>query len=98
MFTGSEIIGEEESSPRDACVAQGSSGSLLVKFKRSDNYRLIIKRVQPFKTFEVSLVKSRVVRMLQPPQTESILFHLFHHKYSRPYSNTILDRLPRAQV
>jgi len=58
MFTGSEIIGEEESSPRDACVAQDSSGSLLIKFKRSDNYRFIIKRVQPFKTFEISLVKS----------------------------------------
>ena len=58
MFTGSEIIGEEESSPRDACVAQGTGGSLLVKFKRSDNYRLVIKRVQPFKTFEISLVKS----------------------------------------
>ena len=58
MFTGSEIIGEEESSPRDACVAQGAGGALLVKFKRSDTYRFVIKRVQPFKTFEISLVKS----------------------------------------
>lgn len=58
MFTGSEIIGEEESTPRDACVAQGAGGALLVKFKRSDNYRFVIKRVQPFKTFEISLVKS----------------------------------------
>lgn len=58
MFTGSEIIGEEESSPRDACVAQGSGGALLVKFDRNDEYRLVIKRVQPFKTFEISLVKS----------------------------------------
>ena len=58
MFTGSEIIGEEESTPRDACVAQGTGGALLVKFKRSDTYRFVIKRVQPFKTFEISLVKS----------------------------------------
>lgn len=58
LFTGSEIAGEEESSSRDACVAQGSAGTILVKFKHSDNYRLIIKRVQPFKVFEVSLVRS----------------------------------------
>ncbi|MBQ9790598.1 MAG: hypothetical protein IJW24_03285 [Clostridia bacterium] len=58
MFTGSDIIGEEESSPRDACVAQGTGGSLLVKFNRNDSYRFVIKRVQPFKTFEISLVKS----------------------------------------
>lgn len=58
MFTGSEIVGEEESSPRDACVAQGAGGALLIKFDRNDNYRFVIKRVQPFKNFELSLVKS----------------------------------------
>lgn len=63
MFTGSEIIGEEESGPRDACVAQGSGGSLLVKFTNTDDYRFIIKRVQPFKSFEVSLVKSIIEEM-----------------------------------
>ena len=63
MFTGSEIIGEEESGPRDACVAQGSGGSLLVKFNNSDDYRFIIKRVQPFKSFEISLVKSIIEEM-----------------------------------
>ena len=55
MFTGSEIIGEEESGPRDACVALGSGGTLLVKFSRNDTSRFIIKRVQPFKAFEVQL-------------------------------------------
>lgn len=63
LFTGSEIIGEEESTTRDACVAQGASGTLLVKFKRSDPVRFVIKRVQPFKSFEVSLVKSIVEEM-----------------------------------
>ena len=58
IFTGSEIVGEEESSPRDAVVAMGSSGSLLVKFKKTDETRLVIKRTQPFKNFEVNLVKS----------------------------------------
>ncbi|MBR2908877.1 MAG: hypothetical protein IKC11_00840 [Clostridia bacterium] len=63
MFTGSEIIGEEESGPRDACVAHGSGGTLLVKFSRSDTTRFVIKRVQPFKSFEVQLVRSILEEM-----------------------------------
>ena len=58
MFTGSEIVGEEESGPRDACVAQGNGGTLLIKFNRTDSTRFVIKRVQPFKAFEISLVRS----------------------------------------
>jgi len=58
MFTGSEIVGEEPSSVRDALVAQGTGGSLLVKFSRNDEYRYQIKRIQPFKRYEVALVKS----------------------------------------
>ena len=57
MFTGSEIVGEEESSPRDNCVAQGESGGIKIKFTREDNYRLLIKRAQPFKNFELHLVR-----------------------------------------
>lgn len=57
LFTGSEITGEEPSSNREGIVAQGSGGSALVKFRKEDNYRLIIKRVQPFKQFELSLIK-----------------------------------------
>ena len=63
MFTGSEIMGEEESGPRDACVAQGAGGALLVKFDKEDDYRFVVKRVQPFKTFEISLVKSIIDEM-----------------------------------
>ena len=63
MFTGSEIIGEEESGLRDACVALGSGGTLLVKFSRNDTSRFIIKRVQPFKAFEVQLVRSILEEM-----------------------------------
>ena len=58
MFTGSEIIGEEESSPRDNIIAQGEYGSVKVKFDRTDNYRIIIKRAQPFKSLEINLIKS----------------------------------------
>ena len=65
IFTGSEIVGEEESSPRDALVAMGVSGSLLVKFQKTDETRLIIKRTQPFKNFEVNLVRAIVSELLE---------------------------------
>lgn len=58
MFTGSEIVGEEESSSRDNIIAQGEAGAIKVKFDRTDNYRIIIKRAQPFKSLEISLIKS----------------------------------------
>jgi hypothetical protein len=58
MFTGSEIVGEEESSTRDNIIAQGEGGAIKVKFARTDNYRIIIKRAQPFKSLEINLIKS----------------------------------------
>ena len=63
LFTGSEIIGEENSSPRDNIVAQGEYGSVKIKFNRDDDYRIIVKRVQPFKTFEIQLIKSIIEEM-----------------------------------
>lgn len=63
MFTGSEIVGSEDSTSRDAIVALGSGGTIMVKFIKADTYRLIIKRVQPFKSFEVSLVRSIIEEM-----------------------------------
>ena len=58
LFTGSEVVGEEPSTVREGLVAQGVGGSALVKFRREDNYRFIIKRVQPFKQFELGLIKA----------------------------------------
>ena len=58
LFTGSEIAGEEPSTPRDSIIAQGLGGSVLIKCKKTDDYRLNIKRIQPFKAFEISLVKN----------------------------------------
>lgn len=58
LFTGSEIVGEEPSTNREGVIAQGANGSILVKFRKEDNYRFIIKRVQPFKQFEINLIKS----------------------------------------
>lgn len=65
MFTGSELVGEEPSTVRDALVAQGAGGSLLVKFNRNDEYRYQIKRIQPFKRYEVTLVKSIITELGQ---------------------------------
>lgn len=58
LFTGSCIDGEEESSPRDNEVAYGKKNSLLIKPTKSDEYRLILKRGQPFQAFEINLLKS----------------------------------------
>lgn len=58
LFTGSYINGEEESSSRDSEVAYGKKNSLLIKPSKADEYRLILSRGQPFKPFEVNLLKS----------------------------------------
>ena len=58
LFTGSYIDGEEESSLRDSEVAFGKRNSLLIKPSKADEYRLILKRGQPFQSFEVNLLKS----------------------------------------
>lgn len=58
LFTGSQIVGEEESSTRDFEVAQGLMGTMLVKPTKADDYRLIIKRNQPFKNNDIELVKA----------------------------------------
>ncbi len=79
LFTGSEIVGEEESTPRDACVALGSNGTVLIKFNKQDEYRFVIKRVQPFKTFEISIIKSVIDEMSR----------IYTNKLAREYSKQI---------
>lgn len=88
MFTGSEIVGEEESGPRDACVAQGNAGSLLVKFDRNDDYRFIIRRVQPFKAFEISLVKSIIDEM----------HHIFKANLDKEYMHGIESQVAQHSI
>lgn len=58
LFTGSFIDGEEQSTARDSEVAYGRKNSVLIKPSKLDNYRLILKRGQPFQIFEVDLLKS----------------------------------------
>ncbi len=58
LFIGSYIEGEEESSTRDSEVAFGKRNSLLIKPSKSDEYRLVLKRGQPFQAFEVNLLRN----------------------------------------
>lgn len=58
LFIGSFIEGEEESTPRDSEVAFGRRNSLLIKPSKTDEYRLILRRGQPFQVFEVNLLRN----------------------------------------
>ncbi|MBQ7328132.1 MAG: hypothetical protein IJX00_04175 [Clostridia bacterium] len=58
LFTGSYLAGETESSSRDLEVALGKSNSILLKPTKLDDYRLILKRGQAFKSFEVNLIRA----------------------------------------
>lgn len=64
LFTGSSIIGEEPSSSRDFEAAQGQNGTMLIKPTKADEYRLIIKRNQPFKSNDIDLVKSIISELV----------------------------------
>lgn len=57
LFTGSFLVGEEESSPRDSEVAFGKQNTLLVKANKNDDYRLIIKRGRAFQPVEANLFR-----------------------------------------
>ncbi len=58
LFTGSFVSGEEVSSSRDNEIAYGKQNSLLIKPNKAEEYRLVLKRGQPFKNLEVNLLKS----------------------------------------
>ena len=58
LFTGSFLAGEIESSSRDLEVALGKTNSVLLKPSKMDDYRIILKRGQAFKSFEVNLIRS----------------------------------------
>lgn len=58
LFTGSYIAGEIESSSRDMEVALGKMNSILLKPSKLDDYRIILKRGQAFKSFEVEIIRS----------------------------------------
>ena len=63
LFTGSYLAGEIESSSRDLEVALGKGNSILLKPSKTEDYRLILKRGQAFKSFEVNLIKSIIYEL-----------------------------------
>ena len=63
LFTGSVLAGEIESSQRDMEVALGAGNSVLLKPSKIDDYRIVLKRGQAFKSFEVNLLRS-IIREL----------------------------------
>lgn len=63
LFTGSYLAGEMESTSRDLEVALGRGNTVLLKPTKLDDYRLILKRGQAFKSFEVNLMRA-IVREL----------------------------------
>lgn len=71
LFTGSFISGEEISTPRDSEVAFGEKNSILIKPIKQADYRLVINRIQPFKSGEISLLKS-IIRQFEEISTIEI--------------------------
>lgn len=65
LFTGSYVAGETESSSRDLEVALGKGNSVLLKPVKTDEYRIILKRGQPFKSFEVNLIRAILEEMTE---------------------------------
>ena len=63
LFTGSHIAGEDVSTNRDSEVAQGNGGTMLVKPHKEDEYRLIIKRSQPFKNNDIELMHAIIAEL-----------------------------------
>ena len=65
LFTGSILLGEEESSARESEVAIGKQNSLLIKPNKAADYRFIIKRGRAFQPFEISLLKNILKELSQ---------------------------------
>ena len=82
LFTGSYLAGEIESSSRDMEVALGKSNSILLKPTKLDDYRIVIKRGQAFKSFEVNLIRS-IIRVLNEIADLKISDKLYLSKLQR---------------
>ena len=72
LFTGCEIVGEEESSLRDSEVAIGNNGVLLCKMDKTDEYRMVLKRLLPFRNSDANLVKA-ILTEINKIQTYNII-------------------------
>ena len=63
LFTGSWLVGEEESNAREAEVALGKQNTVLIKPHKTADYRLILKRGRAYQPFELALLKNIIKEM-----------------------------------
>ncbi|MFA6860219.1 MAG: hypothetical protein WCR30_02380 [Clostridia bacterium] len=87
MFAGASIIGENDSSPRDFEVAQGVGGTVLVKPEKKDEYRLIIKRNQPFKSTDTNILKEIIIELVKVSY-----FQVFEPTYLKKLQNIAIEK------
>ena len=95
LFTGSIIDGEEPSSTRDNEIAFGKRNSLLIKPSKLDEYRLVLKRGQPFQAFEINLLRSILAELdrisLLQLNDESYIFALQYNAIEKSICSSISD-------
>ena len=95
LFTGAYLACEIESTPRDFEVALGKNNTILIKSNRADEYRFVIKRGQPFKPFEVNILKE-IVRELDsiskiPDININYKIELQHHAIEKAIISSISE-------
>ena len=87
LFTGSHLVGEMESTSRDLEVALGKGNTVLLKPSKMDDYRLVVKRGQPFKSFELTLIRSIINEI-----NEIYSMNIEDHMYLENLQNMALEK------
>ena len=72
LFTGSWLVGEEESSAREAEVALGKQNTILIKPQKTADYRLTLKRSRAFQPFELNLLKNIIKEIADVSEMENL--------------------------
>ena len=93
LFTGSFLAGEMESTSRDLEVALGRGNSVLLKPTKLDDYRLILKRGQAFKSFEINLMRA-IIRELDEISSMDISDKM----YLSQLNSIAIEKAPHAQM
>ncbi len=87
LFTGSHLVGETESTSRDLEVALGKGNTVLLKPSKTEDYRLVVKRGQPFKSFELTLIRSIINEI-----NEIYSMNIEDHMYLENLQNMALEK------
>lgn len=72
LFTGSILVGEEESSARESEIALGKQNSILIKPNKAADYRFVIKRGRAYQPFEISLLKNIIKELSEIEETAGL--------------------------